>query len=283
MQMDDDRPIYLLGSTSIVGWNLYLQTAQSLTCFCNSHVKLRRDLDWQRLNLEDEGRIKTLFVRHQPRLLIYCGGVCDVEKCEQHPKWAYRLNVRSLQLLLSYLPNETRLVYCSSDHVFSGDGIYTENSFPNPIHVYGQNRVAAENLIASARNDALVLRFGLPVGPSYNGRSGHLDWLRYRTTKKLPISIVRGEYRSAVWAEDLAKRILALAKSKVTGLRHIPAAQVVSRIELATYLMRLNGDPPKFKVESREERSAPHIGHVELKSIHNDSFAKPLSSPIQHA
>src|SRR5581483_9657102 len=50
---------------------------------------------------------------------------------------------------------------------------------------------------ALARPGSLVIRIGLPIGPSPDGRTGHRDWLRYRLDRNLPVTIVRDEYRSA--------------------------------------------------------------------------------------
>ena len=59
--------------------------------------------------------------------------MCDVEKCEADPDWAHEINVQQLHRVIKALPEKTRLVYVSSDHVFGGDGEYDERSRPCPI------------------------------------------------------------------------------------------------------------------------------------------------------
>ena len=137
----------------------------------------------------------------------------------------------------------------------------------------------AEQLVLK-RPQSLVIRTGLAIGPSPNGRTGHLDWLRYRTQRQLPITIVEDEYRSVAWAEDLARRVMALARSGKTGVRHIPATRVVSRIELAHYLLQRLGLEARFHCESRHQRSTPHLGRVELASTYRDELSIPLPSVV---
>jgi dTDP-4-dehydrorhamnose reductase len=207
--------------------------------------------------------------------------VCDVAKCEADPEWAYDINVRSVENLLRLLSPATRLVYVSSDHVFGGDGLYDEACEPTPISVYGRTRVASERLVWS-RPGSLIVRPGLAVGPSADGRSGHFDWLRYRHCNGLPITIIEDEARSAVWSRDLADRIMALALSGLSGVRHVPAAKVVSRPELAKHLMQMQQLPPQFSLRRRVDQPVPHLGRVEIRTIHRDQYATSLTSVVDH-
>lgn len=272
--MESER-IFLLGAASMVGSSVVRQAGSlPLVPFCGPHA--RANPRWQRLRLEDDQAPRRLFANEAPALLIHCGAVCDVDKLEAAPRFAWRLNVDSVQTLLESLPGRTRLVYCSSDHVFSGDsGPYDERSPVDPITVYGRSRVAAEELVRRHRPDALILRMGLAVGPSLSGRTGHLDWLCRRHAKALPITVVSDEHRSAVWATDLGERILSLAHSTHRGTRHIAAAPV-SRPRLAAYLNEHFSIGAHIDVESRRDRSYPHLGRVELRTVFQDTLAAPL-------
>jgi dTDP-4-dehydrorhamnose reductase len=280
-------PNYLFGATSMLGWSLATPwrdvavRQRRLTPFCNPYINLPEHSTWPRLKLEDQHALSRLFSEHPPpQLLLHCGGVCDVEQCEKNPAWAWILNVESMELLLTFLPPETRLVYCSSDHVFGGCPTpYDENSEPEPISEYGRTRVAAEKLVLE-REGSLVVRSGLGIGPSPDGRTGHLDWLRYRTQNGLPTTLVTDEYRSTVWSNDLAHRVWDLAQSHETGLRHVPATRCVSRIELAKHLDAYYELGAQLHEVTAAERDVPHLGRVELASQFTDEFSEPLPSPL---
>jgi len=130
------------------------------------------------------------------------------------------------------------------------------------------------------RPGSLIIRVGLAIGPSPNGRTGHWDWLRYRTRQQLPVTIVDDEYRSVVWANHLALRVIRLAEGDETGLRHVSATRAVSRIALANYLLAGFGENANYQRESRHQRSAPHLGRVELASIYRGALYEPLASVI---
>ena len=273
------HPTLLFGATSILGFNLAKLFSDTVIPFTSPGNKTPIAQKWTGLNLESPEWIKAIFDQYQPHVLLYCHAICDVPKCEGDPEWAYEINVRHLQRVLQSMPEQTRLIYISSDHVFGGDGTYDECSTPCPISVYGRTRVEAERL-ALERPRSLVIRTGLAIGPSPNGRTGHLDWLRYRIQRQLPVTIVEDEFRSVVWVEDLARRVMALASSRETGIRHIPATQAVSRIELANYLLKRLKLKARFDCESRHQRPTPHLGHVELTSTYQDELSVPLSNVI---
>jgi len=258
------QPIALFGATSILGYSLARQFPERITPYGTP---------------EDAPWALDLFERRAPDILIYGHAVCDVPKCEGSPEWAQRINVGHVRRVLAALPTHTRVVYISSDHVFGGDGIYDEEAEPCPVSVYGRTRVGAESLVLQ-RPGSLVIRVGLPIGPSRNGRTGHWDWLRYRSDRCFPITIVSDEYRSAVWADQLAHRVLQLAESSALGIRHVAATRAVSRIELADHLFALLGKPAHYSTETRRQRTTPHLGHVELATVHNDALSRPLMSVL---
>lgn len=269
----------LFGATSILGFsiaNLFPDTVLPFVTRANRSKAVRQ---WPVLNLEDPAWPATVFAKHQPDVLLQCHAVCDVPRCEIAPDWAREVNIVYLKRVIDALPDKTKLVYVSSDHVFGGDGIYDESSPPCPISVYGGTRVEAEEMVLQ-RPGSLVIRVGLAIGPSPNGRTGHWDWLRYRMQKNLPVTIVHDEYRSVVWADDLALRVMQLANSNETGVRHVAATRAISRVELADYLLTIFGGPSEYHRQSRFDRSAPHLGRVELASKFRGLLYEPLSCVV---
>ena len=202
----------LFGATSLLGFHVATLFSESILPFISPGNTSPAVRHWPALQLDDPEWLQDLFERTNPDILLYCHAVCDVAKCEAYPDWAYEINVRQVDRVITSLPEHTRLVYVSSDHVFGGDGVYDEESPVCPISVYGRTRVEAEQLVLQ-RQGSLVIRAGLGIGHSPDGRTGHLDWLRYRTEQNLPITIIEDEYRSVVWQHDLAMRVMALAQS----------------------------------------------------------------------
>jgi dTDP-4-dehydrorhamnose reductase len=271
---------FLFGAGSMLGWSIWLARPGAVTGFCNASPRRLPAGVTRSIDLDDGDAVRALFAAERPALVINCAGVCDVETCERSPDFAWAVNVEGTRQLVEHAPPETRIVHCSSDHVFGGgEAPYDEASPPAPISVYGQTRVAAEALVL-ARPGTVVVRAGLWIGPSATGRIGHLDWLRHRHQRGLPMTVVGDEVRSAVWAEDAARRVWAIARSGVTGIRHVTATRAVSRPELAAYLDRRFAIGAYFAIEARADRRTPHLGRVELTTRYRDELAAPLPSVV---
>ncbi|GJL66988.1 MAG: NAD(P)-dependent oxidoreductase [Nitrospirales bacterium] len=275
-----NRSIVLFGATSMLGYQLATKFPRAIHPFISPGNRAQAVRHWPSLQLDSSNWIEELFHRTQPNVLLYCHAVCDVTKCETHPEWADEINIQHVKRVVRALPEHAKFVYVSSDHVFGGDGVYTEDSAPCPISVYGRTRVDAEHEVLQ-RAGSLVIRTGLGIGASHNGRTGHHDWLRYRMQQQLPITIIEDEYRSAVWTHELAQRVMDLAKSAETGIRHLCATRAVSRIELATHLLKGMGREATFTVESRHQQRTPHIGRVELRTVYQGPLFSPLPSVLE--
>lgn len=275
----------ILGANSMIGWALFEQLRDSgAVGTCSPFTRRPKGSGLQVVDLLAAEPLAQLLQSVRPEVVLHCAAICKVEKCEHHPDYAWDVNVGGTENLLACLPQDVRLVYCSSDHVFSGDrGPYDERTPPDPISHYGRTRVAAESAVTKARPDSLVIRVPLCIGPSYNGRSGHLDWLRHRYAKGLPMTVVRDEHRSALPLEAAAQRVWQMALSPLSGVRHLHAERVVSRPELADYLSRRENLPIELEFEDRAERRVPHLGKVTMASCYQDRFAAPLPSVLQGA
>lgn len=277
------RAAFLFGVNSIVGWSMARALAEHTLAhyFCNQHTRIPAGMSWRRLNLQDREQVAAVLTRERPSLIIHCAGICNVEKCETSPAFAHEVNVRGMEVLLDHAPDDARVVYLSSDHVFSGDGgPYYESSVPDPVSVYGRTRVLAEAMLRARRPDALIVRGGLWIGPSCSGRLGHLDWLRHRTRRGLPTTVVRDEHRSAVWAEVAARRVLAMTAAGLTGVRHVVARRIVARPVLAGYLNRRFAIGARIGIMTRADRPVPHPGRVDLRTEYGDAWAEPLESVV---
>ncbi len=266
----------------MLGWSMWRTRPDGhVRAFCHGNTRRLPEGVEHRIDLDDERAVIELFAACQPALVIHCAGVCDVDDCERSPEFAYAVNVEATRFLVAHAPRSTRVVYLSSDHVFGAgdDGPYDEDARPRPISVYGRTRVAAEELVL-ARPGALVVRSSLWIGPSATGRIGHLDWLRSRHQRQLPMTVVADEVRSAVWADDAGRRVWALAATEITGLRHVTATRAVARPELATYVNARFEIGARFAVMRRSDRTSPHIGNVELATRFTDPLAAPLPSVV---
>ena len=125
--------------------------------------------------------------------------------------------------------HDARLVHLSIDLVFSGTrgGGHVEDDPTDPVTVYGKTMVAAERV--DRRADCprpASLRISLPMGVSFNGHAGAIDWIQSRFKKSKPATLYFDEIRTPTYTDCLNRAVRDGAGRRAGGpvSRRRPAA-----------------------------------------------------------
>jgi dTDP-4-dehydrorhamnose reductase len=117
---------------------------------------------------------------------------------------------------------EKRLVYFSSDGIFSGErGMYSEKNIPTPVTLYGRNLELCENLIKKLTKNYCIIR------PSYiYGFSGkQLDSRLWKASEALKngesVERFSDMYKSPLSVKEVAQASIKLAQSNYQGVVHV--------------------------------------------------------------
>ncbi|HSG99809.1 MAG TPA: SDR family oxidoreductase, partial [candidate division Zixibacteria bacterium] len=181
-------------------------------------------------DLSDDSFVDRLIDAATPDLIINLAALTDVDRCEREPQLAKQLNVELVRTIQSQAPH-ARFVQISTDYVFNGkQGNYTPTDQPDPICVYGQSKLRAEELTLAGDTN-LVIR-----------TSGIYDWLTESNLfafffKRLmngePINALADCHYSPVWADDLARGLVGLIAAGATGLTHFAGPERLTRADFA--------------------------------------------------
>lgn len=221
---------------------------------------------------EDADGLKRLFDRYQFRSVLNCAGNCALRACELDPALAWRTNVEGLETLVGVIGRaDVRLVHLSIDLVFSGvgDGGYREHDPTDPVTVYGQTMVAAERILLSGGPPACILRISLPMGVSFNGHAGAIDWIQSRFKKEKPATLYFDEVRTPTYTDCLNRLCETMLGNRVTGLYHAGGPRRLSLFEIAQIVNRVGGYRPQdLRGCLRAEAGPipPRAGNVALDS-----------------
>jgi len=229
-------------------------------------------------DVDDRAGLRRLFERYQFRSVVHCEGLCKLKSCELNPDMARRVNVTSLTNLIGELAPTTRLVALSVDLVFSGakEGPYTEDDPTDPVTVYGATMAEAERIALERRPDACLLRISLPMGVSFNGHAGAIDWIQSRFKKDKPATLFYDEIRTPTYTDCLNRTFLAVLNRPLSGVFHAGGPRRLSLYEIAQIVNRVGGyDSRHLRGCLRREAGPmpPRAGDVTLNS---DRLAREL-------
>jgi dTDP-4-dehydrorhamnose reductase len=199
-------------------------------------------------NAEDHDGLAKLFREHRFAAVLDCAGNCALKSCELDPDMAWRINVLGVENLLAQaVEHQARFVHLSIDLVFSGLGAggHVEDDPTDPVTVYGRTMVAGERLIAAAAPEACTLRISLPMGVSFNGHAGAIDWIQSRFKKQKPATLYFDEIRTPTYTDCLNPLCEAVLASDLAGLYHAGGPRRLSLFEIAQIVNRVGGYDPR--------------------------------------
>lgn len=251
--MEPRLPLLVTGIAGVPGYNAFHYFRAR---YPGKVIGLRRKDQWPLsgeaivgCDLEDHGEIEQLFEEYSFAAVLSCGGSCKLKSCELDPDRARRINVTGIDALLNAIRGtETRLVHTSIDLVYSGEGTgnYLEDHPTDPVTVYGKTMVEAEELIQAEYPNAAILRISLPMGISFNGHAGAIDWIQSRFIKDKPATLYFDEVRTPTYTDCLNRVYERMLIGDDSGLFHAGGTRQLSLYEIAQIVNRIGGYDPNL-------------------------------------
>jgi dTDP-4-dehydrorhamnose reductase len=269
-------PLLITGISGVAGYNAlaYFQHR-----FPGQVVGIRPTQTWRlvgpgvvALDTEDETALAALFERYRFAAVLNTTGNCALKSCELAPEMAHRTNVLSAQNIARVTRSHgARLVHLSSDLVFSGKGQggHVESDPVDPVTVYGKTMAQGEEAVAALDPGAAILRISLPMGPSFNGHAGAVDWIQSRFRHHRPATLYYDEVRSATYCDDLNRVFEYFLASREAGLYHLGSPRAVTLNQIGQVVNKAGGyDPALLRGCLRHEAGPipPRAGNVSMNS-----------------
>ena len=232
MNKAESGPVWITGANGLIG-NHLVRTAPRFAPERQIRALTRADFD-----LLDFAAVERAFVTDRPQLVIHCAAITTVTDAQKNPGLAQRVNVEVTRLLAT-LAADIQLVFFSTDLVFDGrKGDYTETDATNPLHIYGETKLAAEAEILKHPKH-LVLRTSINGGASPSGDRAFNEQLRSSLRQARPaMTLFRDEYRCPIAAGETARAVWELAAKKCAGIFHVAGAEKLSRVQIGELLIK---------------------------------------------
>jgi len=182
-----------------------------------------------------------------------------VERCEEHPDEAERINAL-LPGALARMCRERglRLVCLSTDLVFAGDRSFvTESEPPRPLSAYGRSKLAGEEAVLRAHPAAAVVRVPLVLGRGHGPRGTSSESIVWAARAGSPLRLFVDEHRTPTDPESVADAIDRLLARPAPGRFHLGGPERLTRFDLGRRVARAFGLPEEALLPARQ---ADHRG-----------------------
>lgn len=189
------------------------------------------------------------------------------DSCVADRERSRRVNVEGIKRVIDQLREwGIRPVFTSSELVFDGTkGEYVESDPPNPILLYGEQKLEIERYLEKTTDDFAVLRLAKVYG-DVAGDGTLFDGLMKTARAGGSARIAADQRFSPVYVGDVCDAIMAAADGDLRGVYHVAGPEPLTRLEcLRTVIEAL-------------ERRGPIDLMIETCSIHD--FGLPEKRPV---
>lgn len=236
----------LIGASSFIGRHLYEHCQQRKldilgTCYSHSDCEewIHFDLCTDNLKEVCEQYAKGKSVD----AIIVCSANTSIDGCKKDEEASNRLNVTGTKRLLSDADAMgIKSVFLSSEAVFDGKkGMYTEEDTPNPLTLYGMQKMQIEQYMMQNIKNPLIFRLSRAVGSDFKEKDIFKDFYT-KITKKEEISCLKNQSFCITEIGDIVQAIFTALERDLRGLYHLSSDNYISRYQLAkTYAKRIFG------------------------------------------
>jgi dTDP-4-dehydrorhamnose reductase len=238
-----------------------------------------RALKRDQLDLLDFAAVRREFEKDRPQLVIHCAAVTTIAGALKNPDLARRSNI-DVTRLLAELAAEIQIVFFSTDLVFDGrKGNYVETDAPNPLHLYGETKAAAEEIVLKNPRH-LAVRTSINGGVSPSGDRAFNEQLRRLLEQAgQGMKLFTDEFRSPIPAIETARAVWELSQKNCTGIYHVAGEEKLSRWQIGQLLVKRW---PEIKTEIEPDSAKDFPGPVRAldTSLDISKAQRILSKPL---
>ncbi len=189
-----------------------------------------------------------LFSASKYDAVIHCAAITNVDACEKDPHQAFEINTEAAYALSRQAQSQdARFVFISTDAVFAGESEvpYKETDPVDPISIYGQTKVKAEEKILENRN-SLVVRTNM-YGFNWLDKESLSEWVIRSIQQGDNIKMFYDVVFNPLLANTLATSIARALHLEARGILNIGCTTPLSKYDFGREIAMRMGRPCKIQ------------------------------------
>lgn len=238
------KKVLVIGGGGLVGFGLVRAMRKELgaeNVVVGDRVKLK-DQNSVILDILNPVSLKKNISTIKPDLIVHLAAATNVNRCEQEPEWAEKLNVEGTKHVIQ-TAEQIPVIYLSTDFVFSGieENLKKENDTPDPTSVYGQTKYQGEQVLINSTNPGGVIRISFPwyrfeEHPQGIDSRDTLYWIRQTLIKGEDVPAYTNVTAGWTAMSHLEKQFLSLVRKMLTKnikILHLTGKETATVYEVA--------------------------------------------------
>ncbi len=236
------------------------------------------EADLPELDITNSEAVESFIAESNADGVIHCAAFTNVDVAETERELCKKINVDgTLNIAKACRKHGIKLLYISTDYVFSGEGTepFETDTPPSPCNYYGVSKYEGEKAALSECDKCFVVRISWVFGE--NGKNFVKTMLRLAKERD-EISVVCDQIGSPTYTKDLAKLLCGMIQGEKYGIYHATNEGYCSWAEFAKTIMEYSGaDTEIIPISSAEYKSVavrPANSRLSKKSLDANGFER---------
>jgi len=192
-----------------------------------------------KMNITNNAEVFQIVSKTKPEVVIHVAAETRVDQCEKDREEAWEVNAEGTKnVAVACGKFNAKLIYISTDYVFDGEkGLYVENDEPNPANYYGLTKLKGEEFVKEYCKDYVITRTSVLYG-WHSWKTNFALWVIESLRRGEKITVADDHYNSPTLADNLAKVLLEMAKTDLSGIFHTAGSERINRYEFAVNIAK---------------------------------------------
>lgn len=236
-----------------------------------------RGVSSRELDITDADAVRAALSGYAPHAVIHCAAYTAVDRAESEAALCRRVNEDgTANIARACASCGCKLLYVSTDYVFSGDGETPRevSDTPAPCNVYGASKLAGELAVRAAVAEHFIVRTSWVFG---EGGNFVKTMLRLSESRE-EVRVVADQVGSPTYAADLAELLCDMIETERYGTYHAANEGFCSWAEFAAAVFRLADKPTRVRPISTADyptaAARPRNSRLSRRSLDEAGFAR---------
>lgn len=242
------KKILITGGSGLLGQylNILLDKDYEILTLYNKNIGNCTAYQSYQMDISDFSLIKKMILEFHPNFVIHTACFSRPESCNAQDKsLVYKVNVEATEVIAQTCEKiGCTLIYTSTDLVYDGnfDGWLKEDSPINPVSLYAETKLVAEQKIATVSPAYIILRTSLLIGFGLNHSRNNFHLMYQNLKSGLKVKLFKDQIRTPLSLLNAAEMIKAICELDIpSGIYNFGGIDRVSRVEIGEIVCDIAG------------------------------------------
>ncbi len=230
--------ILITGGSGLLGQylNIELSKKHQILTLYNKNPGNTLSYPNKQIDLSDMHSIKLVMSEFQPDAVIHTAGYANPQICRTLSKEeVYKNNVELTGLIAKLCTHHnSKMIFTSTDLVYKDSPeLKTEDSPLEPLSLYTQSKLMAEEKIKENSDNYVILRTSLLYGIALNNSVNHFTEMLNKIKAKEQVKLFSDQFRSPLSLTNAAELINFITESEIKNeIMNFGGPEKLSRYDL---------------------------------------------------